>query len=250
MPPARFLKLPAGQTKELNDMDGHVNVMNADRWASALGGAALAAWGLKEMRGERTPAGALIAAAGASLIVRGLQSPRFDTRDALSGARGVNVEHAFTINRRPDELYRFWRALDQLPRFMSHLVSVEELDPRRSRWTARGPAGRRVQWDAEIINEIPTELIGWRTLERSDVVSAGSVRFKAAPGGRGTEVHVRMQYEPPAGKAGAVIAWLFGADPASAIQEDLRRFKQLMESGEIPTIEGQPRGRRSILNYD
>jgi len=242
-------------------MNAQVNVADAERWVSALGGAALTAWGLKQLRDERSPAAAMIAAAGASLIVRGasghcpvysaahVSSARTDTREALGGSRGINVEHAVTINRPPAELYAQWRQLDQLPRFMSHLVSVRQLDDRRSRWTAKGPAGRTFEWDAEIINDIPNELIAWRTLDNATVVSAGSVRFKAAPAGRGTEVHIHLQYAPPAGKAGAAIAWLLGKSPSQSIQEDLRRFKQLLETGEVPTTAGQPRGRQSAFNY-
>jgi uncharacterized membrane protein len=133
---------------------------------------------------------------------------------------------------------------------MSHLVSVKQLDELRSHWVAKGPAGRKVEWDAEIVNEVPNELIGWRTTDHADVVSAGSVRFKPSAGGRGTEVRVRLQYEPPAGKLGASVAWLLGHEPSQTIQEDLRKFKSLMEAGEAPTTEGQPRGRQSILNYD
>jgi uncharacterized membrane protein len=243
-------------------MSSEVNVADAERWVSALGGAALAAWGVRQLREEHSPGGAMLAAAGASLIARGasghcpvyaatgLHTSRTDTRSALGGVRGVNVEHAATINRRPGDLYAFWRKLDQLPRFMRHLVSVTEIDGRRSHWMAKGPGGRRFEWDAEIINEIPDELIGWRTIGKPDVVSAGSVRFRPAPGGRGTEIRVRLQYEPPAGKVGATIAWLLGDAPGQVIQEDLRHFKQLMEAGEIPTIEGQSRGRQSIFNYD
>jgi uncharacterized membrane protein len=247
--------------KERTIMSAHVNVAEAERWASALGGAALATWGFLQLRDERTPTGAMLTAAGASLIARGatghcpvyaaagVHTSRTDTRAALDGPRGILVDHAATINRRPDELYAYWRKLEQLPRFMSHLISVEQLDERRSHWVARGPAGRKVSWDAEIISDTPNELIGWRTLEKSDVVSAGSVRFRPAPGGRGTEVRVRLQYEPPAGRVGATIAWLLGDAPEQAIQEDLRRFKQLIEACEVPTIQGQPRGRQSIFNY-
>jgi uncharacterized membrane protein len=243
-------------------MNAQVNVADAERWASALGGAALAAWGIKQLKEERLPAGAMIAAAGVSLIARGatghcpmysaagVNTAETDSRVALSGARGVNVEQASTINRSPQELFSYWRSFEQLPRFMSHLASVKQLDERRSHWVARGPAGRKVEWDAEIINEIPNELIGWRTIGDADVISAGSVRFKPAPGGRGTEVRVRLQYHPPAGKLGATLAWLFGHEPSQTIQEDLRKFKQLMEAGEVPTTAGQPRGRQSILNYD
>jgi len=243
-------------------MSVQVNVADAERWVSALGGAALAAWGIKYIKEERSPAGAMLAAAGVSLIARGatghsrlysaagLNTAETDTRVALRGARGVHVEQAFTINRSAEELYSYWRRLEQLPQFMSHLVSIKQLDERRSHWVAKGPAGRKVEWDAEIVNEVPNELIGWRTLDHADVVSAGSVRFKPAPGGRGTEVRVRLQYEPPAGKLGASVAWLLGHEPSQTIQEDLRKFKSLMEAGEVPTTDGQPRGRQSILNYD
>jgi uncharacterized membrane protein len=236
-----------------------VNVADAERWASALGGAALTAYGIKQLR-DRSPVGAALAATGTALIYRGATGhcpayaaagintahPRSETKEALGGARGVHVEEVATISRAADELYRFWRDFERLPSFMGHLVSVKEIDNRRSHWIAKAPAGRSVEWDAEIVNEVPNELIGWRTLDGADVVSAGSVRFKPAPGGRGTEVRVRLQYEPPAGKVGATVAWLLGHEPSQTIREDLRRFKQLMETGEIPTTKGQPRGRHSI----
>jgi uncharacterized membrane protein len=241
-------------------MSSTTNVAEVERWASALGGAALTVFGVK----QRSVAGAMIAASGGALIYRGATGhcpvyaaagvntagDVYDSKVALGGPRGVNVEEAVTINESADALYRFWRNFENLPRFMRFLVSVRQLDDRRSHWVARAPAGRTVEWDAEIINEVPGELIGWRTLDGADVVSAGSVRFKSAGGGRGTEVHVRLQYEPPAGKVGAAIAWMLGHEPSQAIREDLRRLKQLREAGEVPTIEGQPRGRQSILNYD
>jgi uncharacterized membrane protein len=254
------IDLPKGAS-----MTSSVNVAQMERWASALGGAALTAYGIKQLK-DRTPAGAALAAAGSALMYRGAtghcpmyaaagintasERDRDDTQASLSGARGVNVEEVVTINASADELYLVWRTFEQLPRFMDHLVSVTCVDERRSRWVAKAPAGRQVQWDAEIINEIRGELIAWRTLDGSDVVSAGSVRFKPAAGGRGTEVRVRLQYDPPAGKVGATVAWLLGHEPSQAIREDLRRFKQLMETGEIPTAKGQPRGRQSVLNYD
>jgi uncharacterized membrane protein len=243
-------------------MSSAVNVAGVERWASAIGGAALTAYAVKQLK-ERSPAGAMLAAAGTALIYRGAtghcavyeavgidRAAARSTKEALGGSRGVHVEESFTINRRPDELYAFWRKFDQLPAFMRHLVSVTPLDDRRSHWVARAPAGRTVEWDAEIINEIPNELIGWRTVDGADVVSAGSVHFKPAPGYRGTEVRVRLQYAPPAGKLGAGIAWLLGREPSQTIKEDLRRFKQLVEAGEVATTEGQPRGRQSFLNYD
>jgi uncharacterized membrane protein len=244
-------------------MNSTVNVADVERWASALGGAALTAFGVKQLK-ERSPAGVALAAAGSALMLRGATGhchvyaaagintarDRDDTRASLSGTHGVNVEEVVTVNANSDVLFAFWRRFTLLPRFMTHVVSVTEIDDRRSRWIVRAPARRTVQWDAEIINEIQGELIAWRTLSGADVVSAGSVRFTPLSVGRGTEVRVRLQYDPPAGKVGAALAWLLGHDPSAVIREDLRRFKQLMETGEVATTDGQPRGRQSILNYD
>jgi len=132
------------------------------------------------------------------------------------------------------DIYRFWRRLENLPRFMTHLDRVTEMPNGKSHWVARGPAGLAVEWDAEIINELENEVIGWRSLHGSEVVTAGSVNFGRARDGRSTQVSVHLQYAPPAGKAGALIASLFGREPSQTIREDLRHFKQLLEAGEIP----------------
>ena len=132
------------------------------------------------------------------------------------------------------EVYRFWRRLDNLPRFMTHLNRVSETPGGTSHWVAAGPAGIAVEWDAEIINEIENKLLAWRSLPGSDVVTAGSVSFVAARSGRSTQVSVHLQYAPPAGKAGALVASLFGREPSQTVREDLRHFKQLLEAGEIP----------------
>ena len=234
-----------------------INLSDTERFASALSGALLAWYGIA----QRSKSGAMIAAAGGALIVRGatgfcpgyaaagIDTSRSDTKSALAGSRGTPVETAVTIAKPHDEMYRFWRNLENLPKFMPHLVSVKDLGENRSHWVAKAPGGRTVEWDAEIINDDVNELIGWRTLEGADVVSAGSVRFK--PNGHDeTTVNVHLQYEPPAGKVGATLAWLLGHEPSQTIREDLRRFKALMETGEVPTTEGQPRGQQSILNYD
>jgi uncharacterized membrane protein len=235
-----------------------MNLSETERLASAFGGALLAAYGLT----QRSKSGAMLAVTGGALIVRGatgfcpgyasigFSSVDDDTKSALAGSKGVLVDTAVTIGRPHDELYRFWRDLSNLPKFMPHLVSVQELGDKRSHWIAKGVGGRTVEWDAEIINDDANELIGWRTLEGADVVSAGSVRFKPTGKDNETEVHVRMQYDPPAGKVGAAVAWLLGSEPSQTIRGDLRRFKALMETGEVPTTEGQPRGQQSILNYD
>lgn len=162
---------------------------------------------------------------------------------ADSIAREVHLETSIAIDKSPAELYAFWRDFKNLPLFMKSLESVIELDDRKSHWVAKGIAGARVEWDAEIFNEKENELIAWRSLENADVVNAGSVRFQKGPTGHGTYVRVTLNYNPPAGNLGASVAKLLGAEPTHLIKEDLRRLKQMMEAGEIATIEGQTSGR-------
>ena len=152
--------------------------------------------------------------------------------------RGVRVEEATTINRSIEEVYGFWRNFENFPRFMRHLESVEQLSGPISRWRAKGPAGMSVEWEAELLEEREHEWIAWRSLEGADVQNSGSVRFRRAPGERGTEVRVQLQYSPPAGVLGKGIAWLFGEEPSQQIHEDLHRAKQLLETGEIPLSDG------------
>jgi uncharacterized membrane protein len=153
-----------------------------------------------------------------------------DTHAALAGERGFRVIESVRIDRPVDEVYRFWRNLENLPRFMSHLECVLDLGNDRSHWVAKGPAGTKVAWDAEIINEVEDKVIGWRSLPGSDLVTAGSVNFDPIDGGRATQVTVHLQYEPPGRTVGNWIAHLFGNDPATAIRDDLRRFQQLLSS--------------------
>ena len=159
--------------------------------------------------------------------------------------KGVLVKKSFTVNRPPEACYAYWRDFKNLPNFMTHLKSVETLDGGRTRWTAKAPVGASVSWVAEVINDKPNELIAWKSVEGADVDNAGSVRFRRAPGDRGTEVTVELNYEPPGGTLGRGIAWLLGEEPDHQVREDLRHFKQVMETGETPTVEGQPscRGR-------
>ena len=158
-------------------------------------------------------------------------------------ARDVHIETSIAIDKSPAELYAFWRNFTNLPLFMRNLESVTQFDATRSHWIATGPAGTHVEWDAEIYNEKANELIAWRSLENADVVNAGSVRFQDGPEGHGTFVRVTMNYNPPAGTIGAGLAQLLGAEPEQLIKEDLRRLKQIMEAGEIATIDGQTSGR-------
>lgn len=146
---------------------------------------------------------------------------------------GVHVTQAITINRPRQEVYGFWHNFENLPRFMAHLESVLVLDDKRSHWKAKAPAGVTVEWDAETIEDRPNELIAWRSLAEADIPNSGSVRFKDAPGDRGTEVLVELHYQPPGGKLGALVAKLFGEEPEQQVKGDLRRFKQVMEIGEV-----------------
>jgi uncharacterized membrane protein len=159
-------------------------------------------------------------------------------------SRGVvHFKRSLIINRPREELYRLWHDFEQLPTIMSHVISVRVENDRRSHWVAKGPAGSQVEWDAEVIEDRPNEIITWRSLENADVESFGSVRFERATGGRGTLVRIELKYRPPAGKFGAMIAKLFGQSPEKQIAVDLLRFKQRIETGEIARTEGQPAGR-------
>jgi uncharacterized membrane protein len=162
---------------------------------------------------------------------------------SVPAERGIRVEKSVTINKSPTELYQYWRNFENLPRIMNHLESVRVTGGNRSHWVAKAPAGTKVEWDAEIYNEKENELIAWRSLEDADVASAGSVHFTASEGGRGTEVRVVLRYDPPGGVIGAAIAKLFGEEPSQQIEADLRRFKQVMETGETATTTGQSSGR-------
>jgi uncharacterized membrane protein len=190
-------------------------------------------------------AGAAVALMGAGLAVGYMRTRRArfgDTRDALAGSGGILVHESVTISASPGELYRFWRAFENLPRAMSHVESVTDLGGGRSHWVVRAHGLGTYEWDAEIINEEPDKVIGWRSLPGSDVTSAGSVNFDSAGADRGTRVSVRLQYDPPARKLGALIAKAFGEDPAQQIREDLRRLKQRLEAGEVATTRGQSTG--------
>jgi len=147
--------------------------------------------------------------------------------------RNIRVREGVTVNRPHEEMYRFWRNLENLPGVMTHVKSVELRPNNRSLWRVSGPGGRTFEWEAEIVEDRPGALIAWRSLPNADVQSAGSVRFSRAPGNRGTEVRVELRYDPPAGAIGRAIAALFGEEPSQQLSGDLRRFKQAIETGEI-----------------
>ena len=156
---------------------------------------------------------------------------------SANGSQGIHASGICIVNRSPEEVYTFWRNFENLPRFMRHLESVQDMGNGRSRWKARGPAGMEVQWEATIVADDPGKVITWRSLEGSDVDNAGAVRFESAPGGRGTIIKVNIEYVPMGGALGSVIAKLFGEEPEQQMDDDLRRFKQVMEVGEVVVSE-------------
>lgn len=227
-----------------------VNVNGKERLVSSVSGGAITAYGIS----KGGVIGYSLAAIGAGLFYRGVSgncsfykaagintTEKTDATSVKAGA-GVKIEKSLTINETPQKLYEFWRKFEYLPLFMEHLESVTETGADKSHWKAKAPLGYSVEWDAEIIADIPNELISWRSLENSDIPNSGSVRFKSLNNGRGTMVKVSLSYEPPAGKIGAALAWLFGEEPSIQVADDLRRFKNLMETDEIPTINSQPMG--------
>lgn len=163
-------------------------------------------------------------------------------RVSVPSGKGSKVERAITIGRPVPEVFAFWRQFENLPRFLRHLESVNQTDAKHSHWAVRGPRDKIVHWDAEIIEERENEMLSWRSLPGADVDNAGSVWFTPASGGRGTVIKVSLKYAPPAGKVGVALAKLWGRDAAGEIEEDLYRLKSLLETGEIPTVKGQPTG--------
>ncbi len=214
-----------------------LNVGDGERVLSVITGSALLAYALK----RRSIGGLVLGGIGGALLWRGAtgKCPVYDSlgystaqneqerQVSVPYGDGTRVDKSITVNATPEELYRFWRNFENLPRFMENLESVRVIDAKRSIWRAKGPANIGAEWEAEIINEIPNELIGWRSVDGSRVRNAGSVRFKPTP--LGTEVKVEILYDPPAGIIGAMVARIFGEDPSMQVQEDLRRFKMLVE---------------------
>jgi uncharacterized membrane protein len=211
------------------------NVDDVERVMSIIGGTALALWGLSRFSLTRLG----MAALGANLIYRGVTGycalygrlglSTADDSEGIRGNLGTKIERSIVVYAPPDRVFRFWRNFANLPRFMTNLDEVQVFDDRRSRWIARGPGGVRVEWEAEIINERPNELIAWRSTSGT-VDHAGSVHFEPGPGGRGTVVRVSLQYDPPGGTAGHAVASLLGGDAGTRIEEDLQSFKRMIES--------------------
>ena len=247
---------PGHQINELaaerptSESSPHVNVGGAERWVSGLGGTLLVAAGLK--RGSYSGLG--MAILGGSLIYRSVTGhcqaysalgidTAHDKSDDDHLHKGYLAKASVTVNRSAEDLYRAWKDIESAPRFMVDVESVRKTDDRHSHWVTRGPLGTKPEWDSEVFRDDPNHLIAWKTLPGADIAHAGTVRFDPATGGRGTVVTLEINYEPPGGPIGKAFAKLTGNDPSKNVREDLRRFKQLMEAGELATVEGQSSGR-------
>ncbi|MEA5622092.1 SRPBCC family protein [Nostoc sp. UHCC 0251] len=224
-----------------NPSTNQAEASEVERWASLIGGGAMVLMGLR----QGSLRGALTALAGGGLLYQGAtkQSTIQQAQEAIGMNKPIKVEKTVTINKPADELYRFWHDFENLPTFMKHLKSVKMHNEKRSHWIANAPLGNSVEWDADILEDRENEFISWASVEGADVDNSGFVRFKKAPGDRGTEVKVVLEYNPPGGALAATVAKLFGEEPEQQIGDELRRFKMLMEAGEIATTEGQPSGR-------
>jgi len=224
----------------------HTNIGTRERLASIVSGMLFTTFGLR----RASPIGYAMAAAGGVLLFRGVTGycpvtevlttdhARKHTHDTA-----VRIKESVTIDRPRSELYAYWRDVERLPTFMHHLEFVRHIDETHSEWRARGPKGvGTFTWSAEIVEDEPGELIAWSSLPDASIQNAGEVRFIDAPGNRGTEVHVNIEYRPPVGDVGLVAAKIINPVFSQLIREDVRRFKRLMESGTLLTSnEGRPR---------
>jgi uncharacterized membrane protein len=223
----------------------HSPLLALAHWSSAAAGAVIASRGLRRRGGLGTMAtigGAALAAWGTASALAG---PDFLRRSGQSLLRALphgtaELKRAVTINRPRAALYAFWHDFANLARLMPDVLEIRPAGERRWHWTVRGPGGMTAEGDVECVEEREDELIAWRSLGEADIAHEGTVRFLPAPGGRGSEVHVTMSLRAPAGRAGRAVASLFGEEPGRPLRDGLRRFKQLMETGEIPTPAPRP----------
>jgi uncharacterized membrane protein len=199
------------------------------------------------LRSKSEHPGRILAATGA--VIGAFAADLVDSRRLSRGADNqheedepMHVKAAITVRRDRQEVYAFGHDIERFPSFMAHLEEVRVTGDRRSEWTVRGPLGTNVTWDVEITEDLPGERISWRSVEDSDVDGSGSVKFIPAPGDQGTEVHLELRYDVPGGAVGELIAKLFGEAPAMQVKDDLRRFKQIVETGEVVRSDGSPEG--------
>ena len=231
------------------DRQAAVSLRTMERWGASATALGLVAYGV----GRRSADGWCVAACAAPLAYLAMTgrwpvlSKRHQLRREQAGdreqaggdaaaARGIHVRESVRLERPADEIYRFWSKLENLPLFMANLERVTELGGDRSRWVARGPARVAVEWDAEITERRENRLIRWQSLPGADVAVKGTVTFDPVRAGRSTQVTVTLQFAPPGGRAGALLATVTGSNPSQTIREDLRRLKQVLEAGEIPRV--------------
>lgn len=238
-----------------------VNVSSLERLISLMAGGSLVTYGLRRF----SVRGIVMALIGAELIRRGITGRDYiyqlldintilehpSTLEALPDNQGIAVRRAMTIERSPDDLYRFWRDLELAPQYMSMVQSVEITGDRTSHWVAQLPTGQTVSWDSEITEDLPDQLIAWKTVSGIPLAGhEGRVRFVPAPAGKGTTVLSEIYYYQPAGPLGTTIAKQLGRLPEQFVRENLRHFKQLMEAGELPTLSEQPVGKGQYFSND
>jgi uncharacterized membrane protein len=232
------------------DVSARRGFEDVDQWGSLLAGAALAIYGLK----RRTLSGIFLAGVGAGLLYRGAKQAGMLDGGLKSLAlqtmatKSVDIDKSVTIDRPVEEVYAFWRRLSNLPLFMPHVEHIEELDAHRSIWNVALPSGVSLEWEARILEDRENQSIVWRSMEGADIYNEGFVTFTPTVDGKGTEVHARITYQPPAGAVGKKLAEFFNSIPSEVVKDDLRRFKAILETGEFPTIEGQPAGGRRRNN--
>jgi len=231
-----------------------INVPRSERSVSVMGGSILTVAGVVVALAKRNPVGALLALLGGGLVYQGMtgHSPLYqvmgNNRAVRTNPETVSVPHeqgehivaVVTIDRPVEELYTIWRNFQNLPNIMSYIEKAEVIDDTHSRWTVKAPAGMMVSWDAEIINEVKNQVIGWRSLNNAQVANAGSVRFRPAPYGKGTEMRVTLEYVAPGQKLGVAVAKWLGQNPEQQLQDDLERFKMYIESGAFVPFSPQP----------
>jgi len=248
---------PSGPMGTILNVDGRTVEgfigSEAEYWASMLAGGTLATFGVISMTKKLSVWNIGASLIGGALVYRGLTGLVYNDEmsssylDGLTNSEavtqhleGIKIEHSITVNRTPQEIYQIWRNFSNLPKIMNHLESVTETNEIESHWVAKGPAGSRVEWDAEVYMEKVNELISWRSVEGADVDNAGSVRFEPTSNGEGTKITVMLKYHPPMGPIGAAFAALFGEEPKQQISSDLKKFKQAMEAGEFDSGSASP----------
>jgi uncharacterized membrane protein len=217
--------------------NARVNVGNSERLLSLVGGGALVFYGLRRSLGSLA-----LMLGGGALIYRGItgycaayKAIGISTANADTDP-GVLLESTVTVNKPVADVYRFWRQVENHPRFMTHLEAAVSTSEKRSHWMARGPLHIPLAWDADLIEERPNTLLVWRSVPGADIDAMGTVRLRELPDGRGTEVRLRLEYVPPGGMAGIALAKLLKTLTVGQLKEDLRRFKQIIEAGETPTV--------------